>query len=370
MSGASELAFVHEGVEVLVCVGPGGVGKTTLAAALAIDAADRGRRVALVTIDPARRLADALGLSGRLDDALREVSGVRGLEAAMLDTRASFDALVARIARSDLDRARILENRVYEAFSRTLARPHAYVAMERLHDLVRRGEHDLVVLDTPPTRSALEILDAPGRLARFVGSGVADELVHALGPHEGQPVGWLARRGQDALAALLARLLGRELATELASFFAIFLHLREGFATRAQEVHALLASPRCRFVLTTAPDGSHLEDARALAEGLVARGRAPEVVLSNRVRRLSAAAGAPEDAPTDDPVLRQVRRHRAALEALDHLRERRAERFVESLPIRPRHVLFPARPEAPLDVSGLRSLWASGREFALRKVSS
>ncbi|MBN8617046.1 MAG: ATP-binding protein, partial [Deltaproteobacteria bacterium] len=115
-AGVTALSQVYEGARVVVLVGPGGVGKTTLAAALAIDAADRGRRVALVTIDPARRLADALGLGGGLDDSLSAIDGAPGLEAAMLDTRASFDALVGRIANGADDRDRILGNRIYRAF--------------------------------------------------------------------------------------------------------------------------------------------------------------------------------------------------------------------------------------------------------------
>ena len=147
----------------LVCVGPGGVGKTTLAAALGVGAARRGKRVLVLTIDPAKRLASALGLDG-LDDEIRPVdlhgdSATGSLHAAMLDTRASYDALITRIAPNEDARARILDNRVYNAFSRTLARSHAYVAMERLHEVMRDDTWDLVILDTPPLRSALDILD-------------------------------------------------------------------------------------------------------------------------------------------------------------------------------------------------------------------
>ncbi len=364
------LSKVHEGARVVVCVGPGGVGKTTLAAALAIDAADRGRRVALVTIDPAHRLADALGLAGHLDDALREVRGAPGLEAAMLDTRASFDALVTRIARGDGDRERILANRIYRAFSRTLARPHAYVAMERLHDLVTQGAHDLVVLDTPPTRSALDILDAPGRLARFVGSSVAESLVssHATTGLRA----WARGRGRAVVTELLARLLGQELATELAAFFEVFLHLRAGFAQRADAVQTLLRDESTRFVLVVAPEASHLDDARALAAGLASRGAHLDAVLSNRVARLHGEADAPTapGSETRDPVLLRARAHQAAARRSDARRRTLAANLVKSLENQPTHVVFPWEDAAPVDVPGLRRLGRAGGEFASVEVSS
>lgn len=363
------LAAVHREARVLVCVGPGGVGKTTLAAAIAVEAASEGRRVALVTIDPARRLASALGLSGHLDDTLRPVPGAPGLEAAMLDTRASFDALVGRIASSEHERRAILDNRVYEAFSRTLARPHAYVAMERLHDLVTRGEHDLVVLDTPPTRSALDILDAPGRLARFAGSGVADALVAALGPRETGLRAGLRRGGQAVMGELMAQLLGHQLAEDLAGFFAVFLHLRAGFATRAAEVQRILRAPGTRYVLAAAPDATHLEDARALAAGLSERGVRIACVLSNRVARASITSATAET-PTDSAVLARARQYRDRIHAEDRERHERAERFVAALPDRLRHMVFPHLEAPPLDVESLRNLAHRGREFASRPVSS
>lgn len=363
------LAQLHRDVRVLVCVGPGGVGKTTLAAAIAVDAASMGRRVALVTIDPARRLASALGLAGHLDDTLRAVPGAPGLEAAMLDTRASFDALVHRITPSEVERRAILDNRVYEAFSRTLARPHAYVAMERLYDLVTQGAHDLVVLDTPPTRSALDILDAPGRLARFAGSGIADALVAALGPRETGFRAGLKRRGQAVVAQLLAQLFGRELATDLASFFAVFLHLRAGFATRAAEVQRILRAPGTAFVLAAAPDGTHLEDARALASGLSERGVPISYVLSNRVGR-GAAASPTHELPSPEIALRRARVYRDRILREDAAREARALRFVAALEDRPRHLGFPHLDAPPLDLEALRRLGAAAREFASGRVSS
>lgn len=271
-----------EDARLLVCVGPGGVGKTTLAAALAVEGAARGRRVALLTIDPARRLADALG-GGALDDRLRRVpmEGVTGtLDAAMLETKASYDALIERIAADPAARARILENRVYQAFSRTLARSHAYVAMERLHDVLAERAHDLVVLDTPPTRSALDILDAPGRLLAFLDERVLGAFVRSS--TERSAAAWLRARGSAALLRLFGVLAGESVAGELAGFFEVFFHLRRGFAERAARVQRELMSASTAFVLVSAPEATHLDDAAYLRDGLLARGVPLRAYLFNR----------------------------------------------------------------------------------------
>ncbi len=272
----------------IVAVGPGGVGKTSTSAAMAVAAAARGRRVALLTIDPARRLADALGLD-QLEDGMRPVpldgvvEGEGRLHAAMLDTKRSFDNLIARLAD---DPAPILENRVYQAFSRTLARSHAYVAMERLYDLIHDDTYDLVVLDTPPLRSALDILDAPARLRAFL-----DETIIAafFGP------GLVGRsaRGTSAIAGrLLSLVAGRKLVAEMLAFFEAFMPLREGFAARASATGHALQSASTAFVLVTAPESAHLGDAAYLREGLYARELKPALVVFNRAF-LSDAHGEP-----------------------------------------------------------------------------
>ncbi len=267
----------------VVCVGPGGVGKTSIAAALALEAAARGRRTAVLTIDPARRLADALGLDG-LEDRLRLVPGTEGrLHAAMLETKASYDALIERITDDPSARARILDNRVYQSFSRTLARSHAYVAMEHLYALLARGEHDLVVLDTPPTRSALDILDAPGRLVRFLDERVLGAFLGAfLGGTAGGPAGWLRAKGAGAAVRLFGALVGEAMVSELVGFFEVFLHLRGGFAQRAAAVQEQLRAPDTAFVLVTASETTHLADAAYLREGLSERGVPLGALLFNR----------------------------------------------------------------------------------------
>lgn len=272
--------------ELLVCVGPGGVGKTTVAAAMALSAARRGRRVLVLTIDPARRLADALGVRG-VGNAAQTVwpsAGARKadagrLDAAMLDTQESYDALIRRLQPDPASAERILENSVYRAFSRTLARSHAYAAMERLHEAIATGDYDLIVLDTPPTRSALDILDAPGRLARFLDDGIVRWFVRPV------PTGTLSRllsRGGGAALRLLALLVSRRLVGELSEFFRLLLDSREGFQERAEAIGGRLRSASTAFVLVAAPDRTCLSDAEYLRAGLLERGVPLAAVVLNR----------------------------------------------------------------------------------------
>lgn len=275
----------------VVCVGPGGVGKTTVAAAIAARAARDGKRVFLLTIDPARRLADALGLS--LGDAESEVpiGGAGVLYAAMLETRSSWDEFVSRMAPDPGVQERIMGNRVYRAFSRTLARSHAYVAMERLHRaLTERTEDgelrwDLVVLDTPPTRSALEIIDAPSNLERFLGK-------------RSLPVFSLEGRGATFMTRVLGQLMGSSLVSDLFQFFGVFMPLKDGFAMRASEIRAHLLGGSAAFVLVVAPSAAHLHDAAFLAEDLESRGVRLSVVIMNRAYHPLSLAGdwTPEEA--------------------------------------------------------------------------
>jgi anion-transporting ArsA/GET3 family ATPase len=278
----------------LVCVGPGGVGKTTVAAALGLQAARMGRRTLVLTIDPARRLAAMLGLDG-LDDTVRPVpmamiesldsldslgpTGGAPLSAAMLDTGASYDALIHRITADPEHRQRILDNRLYRMMSRSFGAAHAYIAMERLYDVLHTGEYDLVVLDTPPTRNALDILDAPGRLAGFLEEGVIKWFLRS--PAEGLR-GRLFARGGAAATKLLAMIAGEELVHELAEFFSVFISLREGFQQRAQHVQQVLRADSSAFVLVSSAMGPNLADAQFLHDGLVGRGIHVQAAVFNR----------------------------------------------------------------------------------------
>ena len=274
--------------QLIVCVGPGGVGKTTTAAAMALSAAQAGRKVALLTIDPARRLADALGLDG-LDDTLRPVA-VRGggsLHAAMLDVQSSADALVQRVAPSPEVAARLLENRVYQAFAATLSRSHAYVAMERLFDILDRGGFDLVVLDTPPARNAIEILDAPGRLARFLDAQVIGRFLH---PGAGVLQRWLPV-GREAATRVLSAIVGRDFARDIVEFLGIFAELREGFVSRAGRIHTHLRAPSTAFALVSSARDTHLDDAAHIYESLKGRDVPLAAAIFNRSYTPELSAG-------------------------------------------------------------------------------
>ncbi|MBX3270902.1 MAG: AAA family ATPase [Sandaracinaceae bacterium] len=346
----------------VVCVGPGGVGKTTVAAALAVRAARAGRRTAVITIDPARRLADALGLDG-LDDELRRVPGLP-LDAAMLETKAAYDALVRRITPDPGARDRILTNRVYQSFSRTLARSHAYVAMERLYDVTASGAHDLVVLDTPPTRSALDILDAPDRLVRFLDERVVGAFV---GEDARGPRAWLRAKGTAVALRLFGAMAGEALMEELAAFFEVFVHLRAGFAERAAAVRARLADPTTSFVLVTAPDPTHLSDAAYLRDGLLDRDTPIDAVIFNRAFHAAAdgaplarSAGWPDEALDGPPGTERVRAAARALRA--HLDDDNATfalaraRFGAALPPTTARCALPVLDAEPTSLADLAAL--------------
>ena len=234
---------------VVITCGSGGVGKTTLSAALALALAEQGQRVTVLTIDPARRLADALGLAA-LDNRPQRVPTARGeLRALMLDPKRTFDELVGRHAPSPEARDRILANHYYRSVSTRLPGVHEYMAMERLLSLHADGECDVIVLDTPPTRHALDFLAAPDRMAGLMDEGVMRWIVLPASAS-----GWrMLEMGSEMLAGVLKRLLGEATVSDIAEFFSGFQSLWAGFRERSLAVRALLRAPDTRFVLVTAP---------------------------------------------------------------------------------------------------------------------
>ncbi len=253
---------------VLVCCGAGGVGKTTSAAALAVRAARAGVRTVVLTVDPARRLADALGIGSLGNTPTPVPLDGAVLHAAMLDVRATFDDLVTRHAPTPETRDRILGNAIYGYASTRLPGVHEYMAMERLTTLVQDGRWDLVVLDTPPTAHALDFLDAPARIA-----GVLDERVMRWLVLPGSRGGWrLLERGNALVAGVLQTMLGTRTLTDMAEFFGAFRDLWESFRTRSLTVAQLLASPQARFVLVTTPVTEAATEASAFRATLVRRG--------------------------------------------------------------------------------------------------
>ncbi len=306
-----DIDAVLDGKSIVVCCGSGGVGKTTTAAALALRAAERGRRVVVVTIDPARRLAQALGLK-TLDNEPRRVAkaGKKGgqLHAMMLDMKRTFDEVV--IAHADPQRAeQILTNPFYISLSSSLAGTQEYMAMEKLGQLHATGEWDLVVVDTPPTRSALDFLDAPQRVTSFL-EGRFLRLLLAPARAGGKAYLRVVSVGLNAVTAAVAKVTGAELLRELKDFFTAFESMFGGFRERAQQTYDLLKDPATAFVVVAAPDEAALREASYFVERLRAERMPLAGVVVNRLHRTAApqlsaersvaAAESAED--TDDPL--------------------------------------------------------------------
>jgi anion-transporting ArsA/GET3 family ATPase len=262
MRGVEELLG---GKRVCICAGSGGVGKTTTAAAIALGMAARGLKVCVLTIDPAKRLADSLGLeelgneARRVDPALLEAQGVelRGeLWAMMLDAKATFDELVARHAPDEASRERVLRNRIYQQISSALAGSQEYMAMEKLFELHSEGRFDLLVLDTPPSRNALDFLDAPRRLMQFIEGRSLRVFM--------RPTGVAARvagRGATVALSVLKRIVGFDLLADLSEFFTAMSGMVDGFQERARRVDELLAAPETTFLVVCGPQGEPIDEA-------------------------------------------------------------------------------------------------------------
>ncbi|MCC6850193.1 MAG: ArsA family ATPase [Deltaproteobacteria bacterium] len=259
----------------LVCVGSGGVGKTTTAAALGVAAARHGRRTAVLTIDPARRLRDALGISALGGAPHRVPLGRRppggSLDAMVLDTKRTFDELIERYAPTRAAAERVFTNRIYESVSTALAGAQEYMAMERLHALAGSGDYDLLVVDTPPTQHALDFLEAPERLIALLTSRAAAILQN--------PSVILAREGsrlaQAALGAVLRgleRFTGFELLRDVAEFVGGLEEFSAGFHERAASVARFLRAPETAFVLVTTPESARVAETLAFHRELVRAG--------------------------------------------------------------------------------------------------
>lgn len=296
------LADVVARHQVVICAGSGGVGKTTTAAALALHAAQQGRRTMVMTIDPARRLADALGLR-TLGNAVHAVAAGAGtqLEAMMLDQKGAWDALVERYAPSAEVRQRILANRFYQHLSESFAGSQEYMAIEQLAELHASGRYDLIVVDTPPTRHALDFLDAPRRIAAFLDRQVIRWFVKPY-----FSAGWSTLRVVNRAAGSLLRRLedatGITALVEISDFFTSMSGLFDGFEQRVQRVDALLRSKHTAFVLVTSPEEQVLGEAEEFVRQIDALGVALRAVVFNRVQREALA----ETRRLDEAALREL----------------------------------------------------------------
>jgi anion-transporting ArsA/GET3 family ATPase len=258
------LSDLLEDKQICICAGSGGVGKTTTSAAIAMGMAARGLKVAVLTIDPAKRLANSLGLpelgnEERLIDPERfEAHGLEmkgELWAMMLDAKRTFDDLVERHAPDEQTRDRILQNRIYKEISNAMAGSQEYMAMEKLYELHQEARYDLLVLDTPPTRHALDFIDAPERMARFI---EGRSLQFFLKPGR-MGLRVLGRSG-GVLFSALKRITGIDLLQDLSEFFQSFGDMAQGFSERAQRVKELLGRRGTTFLLVTAPQREAIDE--------------------------------------------------------------------------------------------------------------
>ncbi|WP_181802962.1 ArsA family ATPase [Streptomyces shenzhenensis] len=278
---------------IVVCCGSGGVGKTTTAAALGLRAAERGRKVVVLTIDPARRLAQSMGIDS-LDNVPRKVKGTEGtgeLHAMMLDMKRTFDEVVE--AHADADRAAaILANPFYQSLSAGFAGTQEYMAMEKLGQLRARDEWDLIVVDTPPSRSALDFLDAPKRLGSFL-DGRLIRLLTAPAKLGGRAGMAFLNVGMSMMTGTLGKLLGGQLLKDVQTFVSAMDTTFGGFRTRADATYKLLQAPGTAFLVVAAPERDALREAAYFVERLAAEDMPLVGLVLNRVHgsgadRLSA----------------------------------------------------------------------------------
>ncbi len=356
---------------IIVCCGAGGVGKTTTAAALALRAAEQGRRVVVLTIDPARRLAQALGLT-ELDNTPRPVSGIDlpaggSLDAMMLDMKRTFDDVV--LAHATADKARqILENPFYQAVSSSFAGTQEYMAMEKLGQLStqadRDGSWDLIVVDTPPSRSALDFLDAPARLGSFL-DGRFIRLLTAPAKAGGRAYLKVFSAGVTLVTSTMSKVLGGEMLRDVQTFVGALDTMFGGFRERADHTYALLKQESTAFVVVAAPERDALREASFFVDRLEQDGMPLSGLVVNRLQEVSArslsasrARAAAEERAEQGDVLTSglLQLHAAVADTADRQRHLVA-RFSAGHPGTPvAHV--PALAEDVHDVDGLRQVGA------------
>jgi len=297
---ASPLAEVISRKRIVLVVGSGGVGKTTTSATLGLMAALRGKRVLVLTIDPARRLADALSVSALSheiqkvpEERLRILAAARGetpvaggvLDAMMLDQKRAFDDLVARYAPDPKLRDRVLRNQIYQQISSALAGSHEYAAMSRLYELSQLDRYDLLIMDTPPTENAIDFLDAPEKMSRAVDSDAIQWIMKPYLDKAGSLSLRLLGMGGAIVLRGLARFVGSAFLTQVAEFFVEFQAVLGGFRERAQKVTTLMQRPDVAFLLACSPEPLSIDEALYFHERLT-RAKLPiGGCIVNRVHR-------------------------------------------------------------------------------------
>ncbi|HYN97570.1 MAG TPA: ArsA family ATPase [Pilimelia sp.] len=355
-------------VRIVVCCGSGGVGKTTTAAALGLRAAERhGRRTVVLTIDPARRLAQSLGLT-ELDNTPRHVKDIDGgpaggeLHAMMLDMKRTFDEVVQ--AHTDPRRAaEIFANPFYQAMSSTFAGTQEYMAMEKLGQLRAREEWDLIVVDTPPSRSALDFLDAPARLSRFL-DGRMLRLLLAPARAGGRSVFSLVTASFGVFSRVVQKVLGAQLLTDLSGFVAALDSMFGGFRQRAEQTYQILQDRETAFLVVAAPEPDAVREAAYFARRLRAERMPLAGLILNRVHRTalpelsaadSLAAAERLAAEGGHEIAMDALRVHAALARQAASEARVAARFTAEFPTVPAAEVR-AQPADVHDVDGLRTI--------------
>ena len=283
---ASDIMSLLAAKEMVLVCGSGGVGKTTMAAALAVSAAvEIGGRVLVLTVDPAKRLADALGVGALGNTARRvpnEAFAEHGVEprgelwAAMLDTKAGWDELIHRHAPDAKLRESVLANPLYQNITSRFVHSHDYLAMEQLHELHASGRYDLIIVDTPPSRNALDVIDAPGRMKEFFGSRLLKWLTV---PYRSR----LFTFASKPFYQLADRILGSRFLQDVAEFFMLFQAMEPGFVRHANEVEQLLGDPRTTFIVVSTLEAAPSHEAAYLARELVRRNFHLGAIVANRV---------------------------------------------------------------------------------------
>ena len=311
---------------IVVCVGSGGVGKTTAAATVALQAAIDGRKTLVLTIDPARRLANSLGLA-ELDNAERriadEVFAAAGITpkgelwGMMLDVKRTFDELIRRIAPSDDAAERILGNHYYQNLSDALAGSQEYMAMEKLYELQAERDYDLIVVDTPPTKHALDFLEAPNRMADFLNGKVIQWFIK---PYlmAGRVGFAFAQRSAAIVFKIMERATGYQAMADLADFFLAFDGMYEGFKERAGQVKRLLGSERTAFLLVSSPNRMSMEEAAVFFARLTRDRMTPRAIILNRVHEwpYQNTQWADQARLAGEKVMKRFPQHAPAIDAL------------------------------------------------------
>jgi anion-transporting ArsA/GET3 family ATPase len=361
--------LANPATRIVVCCGAGGVGKTTTAAALGVRAAEvHGRRTVVLTIDPARRLAQSMGLS-ELDNTPRQVKGIDGenggeLHAMMLDMKRTFDEVVQQHT-TPQRAAEIFANPFYQAMSSTFAGTQEYMAMEKLGQLRSTDEWDLIVVDTPPSRSALDFLDAPARLSRFL-DGRMLRMLLAPARAGGKSMFSLVTASFGLFSRAVQKVLGAQLLTDLSGFVAALDSMFGGFRQRADDTYRILQDPQTAFLLVAAPERDAVREAAYFAERLVAERMPLAGLVLNRmhhtdVAALSAeqseAAAAALEAAGDQRMTADVLRVHAALVRQTEREVGVATTFTDAFPQVPT-VAVTAQPADVHDVDGLRTIGA------------